>query len=231
MEEHGRSHGSTKERHHQGLLPVERTCEISEIYESIGLHKNTADSFLLCLHEMCFCPGHCALISVYTMWDSATNTHAQSEWSVFIFLRTGVRGTRLLPESLWKHSSKVRVVKELETLRAASYSLYPSHLSFAHVVSQNASVYSLCDAERTHYNLNNPLKAGWIKKLICAFDHLTMKPVLVLLVSTAWTFTGAQYYYQGLMDYLENRLLAIEVRNDWQTGSVCSFSCIQQQHT
>ncbi|XP_068453483.1 olfactomedin-like protein 3B [Clinocottus analis] len=39
-----------------------------------------------------------------------------------------------------------------------------------------------------------------------------MKPVFVLLVSTAWTFTGAQYYYQGLMDYLENRLLAIEDR-------------------
>lgn len=38
-----------------------------------------------------------------------------------------------------------------------------------------------------------------------------MKPVFVLLVSTAWTLTGAQYYYQGLMDYLENRLLAIEV--------------------
>lgn len=41
---------------------------------------------------------------------------------------------------------------------------------------------------------------------------LTMKPVFMLLVSTAWTLTGAQYYYQGLMDYLENRLLAIEVR-------------------
>ncbi|XP_035014119.2 olfactomedin-like protein 3B [Hippoglossus stenolepis] len=39
-----------------------------------------------------------------------------------------------------------------------------------------------------------------------------MKPVLVLLVSTAWTLTAAQYYYQGLMDYLENRLLAIEDR-------------------
>ncbi|XP_042264489.1 olfactomedin-like protein 3B [Thunnus albacares] len=39
-----------------------------------------------------------------------------------------------------------------------------------------------------------------------------MKPVLVLLVSMAWTFTGAQHYYQGLMDYLENRLLAIEDR-------------------
>lgn len=43
---------------------------------------------------------------------------------------------------------------------------------------------------------------------------LTMKPVFVLLVSTAWTLTGAQYYYQGLMDYLENRLLAIEVRKN-----------------
>lgn len=41
---------------------------------------------------------------------------------------------------------------------------------------------------------------------------LTMKPLFVLLVSAAWTLTGAQYYYQGLMDYLENRLLAIEVR-------------------
>ncbi|XP_031700524.1 olfactomedin-like protein 3B [Anarrhichthys ocellatus] len=39
-----------------------------------------------------------------------------------------------------------------------------------------------------------------------------MKPVFVLLVSTAWTLTGAQYYYQGLMDYLENRLLAMEDR-------------------
>ncbi|XP_069567089.1 olfactomedin-like protein 3B [Brachyistius frenatus] len=37
-----------------------------------------------------------------------------------------------------------------------------------------------------------------------------MKPLFVLLVSTAWTLTGAQHYYQGLMDYLENRLLAIE---------------------
>ncbi|XP_034074108.1 olfactomedin-like protein 3B [Gymnodraco acuticeps] len=37
-----------------------------------------------------------------------------------------------------------------------------------------------------------------------------MKPVFLLLVSTFWTLTGAQYYYQGLMDYLDNRLLAIE---------------------
>ncbi|XP_029012366.1 olfactomedin-like protein 3B [Betta splendens] len=39
-----------------------------------------------------------------------------------------------------------------------------------------------------------------------------MKPVLVLLVSTAWAFAEAQYYYQGLMEYLENRILAIEDR-------------------
>uniref|UniRef100_A0A3Q1GIU3 Olfactomedin-like 3a n=1 Tax=Acanthochromis polyacanthus TaxID=80966 RepID=A0A3Q1GIU3_9TELE len=39
-----------------------------------------------------------------------------------------------------------------------------------------------------------------------------MKPLFVLLISIAWTFTGAQHYYQGLMDYLENRLLAIEDR-------------------
>ncbi|TKS76775.1 Olfactomedin-like protein 3B [Collichthys lucidus] len=48
-----------------------------------------------------------------------------------------------------------------------------------------------------------------------------MKPVLVLLVSTAWTLTGAQYYYQGLMDYLENRLLAIEDRMQfWHEQSI-----------
>lgn len=41
-----------------------------------------------------------------------------------------------------------------------------------------------------------------------------MKPLFVLLVSIAWTLTGAQDYYQGLMDHLENRLLAIEVRNN-----------------
>uniref|UniRef100_A0A672HUW9 Olfactomedin-like 3a n=1 Tax=Salarias fasciatus TaxID=181472 RepID=A0A672HUW9_SALFA len=41
-----------------------------------------------------------------------------------------------------------------------------------------------------------------------------MKPLFVLLLSTAWTLSAAQHYYQGLMDYLENRLLAIEVRSD-----------------
>ncbi|XP_034733109.1 olfactomedin-like protein 3B [Etheostoma cragini] len=39
-----------------------------------------------------------------------------------------------------------------------------------------------------------------------------MKPVFVLLVFTALSFTGAQHYYQGLMDYLEKRLSAIEDR-------------------
>ncbi|CAL8368180.1 unnamed protein product [Lota lota] len=38
-----------------------------------------------------------------------------------------------------------------------------------------------------------------------------MKPVFVLFVSVTWAFTGAQHY-QGLIDYLENRLLAIEDR-------------------
>ena len=41
-----------------------------------------------------------------------------------------------------------------------------------------------------------------------------MKPVIVLFVSMAWASTGAQYY-QGLIDYLENRLLAIEVRQQF----------------
>ncbi|XP_005799032.1 olfactomedin-like protein 3B [Xiphophorus maculatus] len=39
-----------------------------------------------------------------------------------------------------------------------------------------------------------------------------MKLLFVLLVSCAWTLIGAQNYYQALMDYLENRLLAIEDR-------------------
>ncbi|KAM4737394.1 olfactomedin-like protein 3B [Anableps anableps] len=39
-----------------------------------------------------------------------------------------------------------------------------------------------------------------------------MKPLFVLLVSCSWTLIGAQNYYQALMDYLENRLLAIEDR-------------------
>uniref|UniRef100_A0A667X716 Olfactomedin-like 3a n=1 Tax=Myripristis murdjan TaxID=586833 RepID=A0A667X716_9TELE len=39
-----------------------------------------------------------------------------------------------------------------------------------------------------------------------------MKPLLVFLVSTAWAFTRGQYYYQELMNYLENRMLAIEDR-------------------
>ncbi|XP_032417671.1 olfactomedin-like protein 3B [Xiphophorus hellerii] len=39
-----------------------------------------------------------------------------------------------------------------------------------------------------------------------------MKLLFVFLVSCAWTLIGAQNYYQALMDYLENRLLAIEDR-------------------
>ncbi|XP_061665173.1 olfactomedin-like protein 3B [Syngnathoides biaculeatus] len=37
-----------------------------------------------------------------------------------------------------------------------------------------------------------------------------MKPLFIMLLSTAWMLCGAQFYYQALMDYLENRLLAIE---------------------
>ncbi|XP_057685332.1 olfactomedin-like protein 3B [Corythoichthys intestinalis] len=37
-----------------------------------------------------------------------------------------------------------------------------------------------------------------------------MKPVFILLFSATWMQCGAQLYYQALMDYLENRLLAIE---------------------
>ncbi|XP_077452231.1 olfactomedin-like protein 3B [Stigmatopora argus] len=37
-----------------------------------------------------------------------------------------------------------------------------------------------------------------------------MKPVFILLFSATWVLCGAQLYYQALMDYLENRLLAIE---------------------
>eukprot|EP00066_Takifugu_rubripes_P028053 XP_011617319.1 PREDICTED: olfactomedin-like protein 3 isoform X1 [Takifugu rubripes] len=37
-----------------------------------------------------------------------------------------------------------------------------------------------------------------------------MRGLLLVLVSTAWTLAAAQYYYQGLMDYLENRLSAME---------------------
>ncbi|KAM3872433.1 olfactomedin-like protein 3B [Diretmus argenteus] len=47
-----------------------------------------------------------------------------------------------------------------------------------------------------------------------------MKPVIVLLISMAGTLTRAQYYYQGLMDYLENRMLAIEDRMElWHEQS------------
>lgn len=70
------------------------------------------------------------------------------------------------------------------------------------------------NSAEANINPKNPLKLGERKKLSCSIDRLTMKLLFALLISTAWTFTGAQYYYQGLMDYLENRLLAIEVRID-----------------
>lgn len=147
----------------------------------------------------------------------ATNTHTHS--TLTLWGQRGVRGTRLLPESLWKHSSKVRAVKELGPLRAACSSLctYTEH-------ERSKVVWSSEDSSAEEHikepNLKNPLKPAQTKRLSCPIDRLTMKPALVLLVSTAWTFTGAQYYYQGLMDYLENRLLAIEVRSktpltDW----------------
>lgn len=101
------------------------------------------------------------------------------------------------------------------------------------------SVDGLFDTEDNSAEANitpkNPLKLGERKKLSCSIDRLTMKLLFALLISTAWTFTGAQYYYQGLMDYLENRLLAIEVRIDsplsdlcfkWQLRSLCSHKNI-----
>ncbi|KAJ3586970.1 hypothetical protein NHX12_013361 [Muraenolepis orangiensis] len=47
-----------------------------------------------------------------------------------------------------------------------------------------------------------------------------MRLVVVLLVCVAWASTGAQHYYQGLIDYLENRLLAIEDRMDLVDAAV-----------
>ncbi|KAJ0064805.1 hypothetical protein NL108_015281 [Boleophthalmus pectinirostris] len=39
-----------------------------------------------------------------------------------------------------------------------------------------------------------------------------MKQAFLFVLSAFWTLTAAQNYYQGLMDYLDNRLLAIEDR-------------------
>ncbi|XP_034027446.1 olfactomedin-like protein 3B [Thalassophryne amazonica] len=50
-----------------------------------------------------------------------------------------------------------------------------------------------------------------------------MKVVFVLLVSSAWALTGAQYYYHGLMTYLENRLLAVEDRMEFWQGQSHRF--------
>lgn len=55
--------------------------------------------------------------------QNVQQTHMHRVRDFFFLGQQGARGTRLLPESLWKHSSKVSAVEELETLRAASYSL------------------------------------------------------------------------------------------------------------
>ncbi|XP_068195646.1 olfactomedin-like protein 3B [Antennarius striatus] len=39
-----------------------------------------------------------------------------------------------------------------------------------------------------------------------------MELLFLLLVSGTWSLTGAQFYYQGLVEYVENRLLALEDR-------------------
>ncbi|KAK7905127.1 hypothetical protein WMY93_017734 [Mugilogobius chulae] len=39
-----------------------------------------------------------------------------------------------------------------------------------------------------------------------------MKCAFLIVLSAAWSLTAAQNYYQGLMDYLDNRLSAIEDR-------------------
>lgn len=75
---------------------------------------------------------------------------------------------------------------------------------------------------------NNLQKAGQTKDESSPLDLATMKPLLVFLVSTAWAFTRGQYYYQELMNYLENRMLAIEVRgklpvNHWESIKLISM--------
>ncbi|KAM9830764.1 olfactomedin-like protein 3B [Syngnathus typhle] len=58
-----------------------------------------------------------------------------------------------------------------------------------------------------------------------------MKLVLILLFSTTWMLCGAQFYYQALMDYLDNRLLAIEDRMHlWQDQSRQYHMQLQDLH-
>ncbi|KAM6976956.1 olfactomedin-like protein 3B [Aplochiton taeniatus] len=45
-----------------------------------------------------------------------------------------------------------------------------------------------------------------------------------VLLSLAWDFTVAQHYYQGLMDYLENRMLAIEDRMELWNGQAHRYN-------
>ncbi|XP_062314870.1 olfactomedin-like protein 3B [Osmerus eperlanus] len=47
-----------------------------------------------------------------------------------------------------------------------------------------------------------------------------MRASILLLLSSAWALSSAQNYYQGLMDYLENRFLAMEDRMEvWHEQS------------
>lgn len=57
----------------------------------------------------------------------AAGTHVLTERNTF-YGSTGEGGTWLLPESMWKHSSKVGADKESETLKAASHFIRPSYL-------------------------------------------------------------------------------------------------------
>lgn len=127
------------------------------------------------------------------------------------------RGERLLPESLWKHSSQVRAVGGSEALSTASSSFF-----LPLCIEGSFGCVTLSGRQLSSAGEHQGGKPG--DKL--PIDLLTMKPVFVLLVSMAWTLAGAQYYYQGLMDYLENRLLAIEVKSNpflYEWASVLVF--------
>lgn len=75
-------------------------------------------------NSLCYCQTICDSM------HNTSNKHTCGKWAEHIHFRgqRGISGRRLLPESLWKHSSKVRADKESETLRVAPYFLYPSHL-------------------------------------------------------------------------------------------------------
>lgn len=100
-------------------------------------------------------------------------------------------------------------------LLSLSFSPFCAVLLLWHIVFRHCttSIDCLVVEHGRERNLRSPLQSVKTKKLRCPADRLTMKLLFVLLVSCAWTLIGAQNYYQALMDYLENRLLAIEVRN------------------